>query len=171
MEWLINLIRKIDYQLFAGFVATIALISSVYQIFTTRRHNKLSVKPFLNFNREVHHESKHYKIELVNNGIGPAIITSYSIYFNSQPVTVDILSDEMKFGKILELPGKTQFTVDLPPKNYILSCNDKILLFEVKTDPLFEISHNDIFSKIKIELKYESIYKQKYSVNYSDFYT
>lgn len=61
-------------------VGVAALYFTYYQIEMSRKHSRLSVKPHLNINYVS--DSGKMCFELENNGIGPAIIKTYSILIN-----------------------------------------------------------------------------------------
>ena len=60
-------------------IATITLGVTLWQIFVMRRHNRLSVRPYLTFWKWHDGTNNTYSLYLQNNGIGPAIITSFSV--------------------------------------------------------------------------------------------
>ncbi|MFI8737441.1 hypothetical protein ACIGKM_16135 [Ectopseudomonas toyotomiensis] len=62
----------------AAFVSLLALGITIWQGLLTRRHNILSVKPFIDFERHVSQKGNILFI-IRNNGIGTAIITSATI--------------------------------------------------------------------------------------------
>lgn len=61
----------------SGLIALCALGVSLYQVYLSRLHNRLSEMPHLALH--VEQSLGQYKIQLRNDGIGPAIITSASI--------------------------------------------------------------------------------------------
>ncbi|WP_420598536.1 hypothetical protein [Neptuniibacter sp.] len=63
----------------ASIIATCAMAATFWQGYIARKHNKLSVKPFLDINRHSDYTAFSFKLSLVNQGLGPAIITSYSM--------------------------------------------------------------------------------------------
>lgn len=56
-------------------VAVIALVYSIRSDRRNHRHNRLSVRPILNFQAQNKTQPSILQFELVNNGTGPAIIT------------------------------------------------------------------------------------------------
>jgi hypothetical protein len=60
-------------------IAFCAFVLTVWQVVTTRRHNRLSVKPFLTTWTDSDYDENRYGIKLINNGVGPALIKSFTI--------------------------------------------------------------------------------------------
>lgn len=67
-------------------IALCALGFTIWQGVQTRRHNKLSVTPYLATWTNMDHIKKLYSVELLNNGIGPARIKSFSIIIDGQRI-------------------------------------------------------------------------------------
>ena len=72
-----------DWQIVIGIasivIASCAVIVSVWHGWVTRKHNKLSCKPHLttwNYSAE---KEGCYAVELMNNGLGPALIKEFLI--------------------------------------------------------------------------------------------
>ena len=76
------------------FIALTALIVSVWQGYETRKHNRLTVKPILNFTKNYNSTydiigtdtvvTRKYQLVLSNNGTGPAIVKSFKLYFDGE---------------------------------------------------------------------------------------
>lgn len=60
-------------------IALCALVFSFYQGALTRKHNRLSFRPHLTTWRSANTEKGFYSIEIINNGIGPAIIEEFIV--------------------------------------------------------------------------------------------
>lgn len=61
------------------FVALLALVVSLWQGWSARKYNKLSIRPHLGVQQSILNSGKTLMIELKNNGLGPAVINSYSL--------------------------------------------------------------------------------------------
>lgn len=68
----------------AEIIAFCALFFTIWQAFTQRKHNKISVKPHLSQinNRDKHNNDARLQVMVANNGLGPAFINKFQIYFN-----------------------------------------------------------------------------------------
>jgi hypothetical protein len=60
-------------------IAFSALGLAVWQGYIARRHNKLSVRPYLTFSSTFLDEEPHFTVDIKNNGLGTAIITDYKV--------------------------------------------------------------------------------------------
>jgi len=72
------------------FIALCALGSSFWQGYTLQQHNKLSIRPFLEFEANIQPDpSGKYGFELMlnNNGLGPADIVSTEFQVNGKKLT------------------------------------------------------------------------------------
>ena len=58
----------------AAFITLCAFFTTLWQGHLTRRHNKLSIKPSLNFDQNLRHSGVDVKYTVKNSGLGPAMI-------------------------------------------------------------------------------------------------
>lgn len=61
------------------FIALLALVVSLWQGWSARKYNKLSVRPHLSLQQSILNSGKTLMMELKNDGLGPAVINSYSL--------------------------------------------------------------------------------------------
>jgi len=73
----------------AIFVACVAVGISIWQGFETRRHNKLSVKPYLVIRTSTSKSGLSMGVWVENDGLGPALIKDFIVYFDGQPTRID----------------------------------------------------------------------------------
>lgn len=80
----------VSWEAIAGFssaiIAVCALGLTVCQARITRRYNKLSVTPHLTTWTQSEQVASRYSVEILNNGIGPALIKSFSVQVDGQPI-------------------------------------------------------------------------------------
>lgn len=67
-------------------IATLAFYVTVFQTYTTHRHNKKLVTPHLGGYWETDHKRAAYIYTIKNNGLGPAIIKKVTYLVDSNPV-------------------------------------------------------------------------------------
>lgn len=131
----------------------------------TKKHNELSVRPFLHFSGSIDSNVGKITYFLRNKGLGPAIIKSIKYNYKG-----NYYNNHLDFLKMLKDNFPTQDTIDLQ-LNYneqhertIISSNDSLRLLELNvlpikyTDPL-----GDLINEINIEVLYEDIYENIYS--------
>ena len=68
----------------AEIIALCALVFTIWQAFTQRKYNRISVKPHLSQinNRDKNNNDARLQVMVTNNGLGPAFINKFQIYFN-----------------------------------------------------------------------------------------
>jgi hypothetical protein len=154
IKWIIDLATVL--------IATCALVATFWQILTTRRHNKLSVKPLLTFDRH-YSRSKDVNVGLhvLNCGVGPAIIESTSVVCGPKDMratTVDELFEILQ-----------KYGIDGPVRYYWYSPGDVIppnkdqhyitLLRDAGSRPE---NFTKFLDDIEIVIEYSSIYGERF---------
>src|SRR5262249_34266434 len=66
-------------------VALCALVVSFFNIRQTKKHYRLSVRPYLRFSLSFGTETAPIGLYLANKGIGPAILKDFRIFLDGQP--------------------------------------------------------------------------------------
>jgi hypothetical protein len=70
-------------------ISVLAFALTIYQAMETRAHNELSVKPLLMPRREMNFTDNHQVgLKIVNEGLGPAKIAKFAVYFNGKPYSM-----------------------------------------------------------------------------------
>ncbi len=144
-------------------IALCALFATVWQAYVTRRHNKLSVTPFLT--TWIHSDGKNgeYAVDLVNNGVGPALIESVQIFVDgrechgqsTQPaeMAVDLLFNDYEH----------ESTHAYVAKGYMMPTKERVPIARIcftgqKKPPPDAI--DAALKRSKILVKYKSIYNE-----------
>jgi hypothetical protein len=66
------------------FISVLALAAAIYSAYTTRKHDRLSVKPSMYYFRELSPTEPRIGLSMVNNGLGPAIIEYTRFYVDGK---------------------------------------------------------------------------------------
>lgn len=74
-------------------IATCALLVTTYQIYTTRKHNRLAVRPLIQIGWTTN--EKIDGIWLRNVGLGPAIITKFTISHKGKILTTKEIAEHL----------------------------------------------------------------------------
>lgn len=143
-------------------VACIALFISIWQGWVTRKHNRLSVRPFLRIDKSL--QSDHpVEISIRNSGVGPLFIVSFDILLDNNVV----MGDSGKKLKII----KTKLGIqDLHIRFYHLLEGEAISPGEVNTlfkvESIIDKNHNllNILSRLTYKIKYKSIYNEVFEI-------
>jgi len=165
---------KNNYQIVVGFssltIALCALIFSIYQGYQTRKHNRLSCRPLLSIISNTDHINGTYWLDLLNTGLGPAIIEEYSITMENKAVQTDALEPiKNALQKFLSIK-EAKFNAFIMPSYCTLPAKENITLFKIEcvNRPFPEIEHvNKKFKNLNINITYYSFYGEKFSFKMS----
>jgi hypothetical protein len=153
-------------------IAFCAFVLTVWQVVTTRRHNRLSVKPFLTTWTDSDYDENRYGIELTNNGVGPALIKSFTIEVDGKKVSGEV-SDQVKNALKILFPQReytsSQSYVGL---GYMMSAKEKRHLVDVQFTGNNLPKPDEVLQKLKrarLVIDYESIYREKYCLDTDEF--
>ena len=69
----------------ATVIAVLSLIVSIYEARATRRHDRISVRPFLEL-RVGLSQGRKAGLQLINSGLGPAAITGTLLVLDGEPL-------------------------------------------------------------------------------------
>jgi hypothetical protein len=146
-------------------IALGAALTTIWQGFLTRRHNRLSVTPILRIDRN-RIPGEPYSIVLRNNGVGPAIIRSIKYLVDGVLIPDNADFQEARAISIIGLNPDHYKLYRLYPGEPFAS-NESHSIFETM-DPIQsnqEARNIDMaFHRLTIEIKYESIYQQKFII-------
>jgi len=145
-------------------IALVALFISIWHAHTTRQHNRLSVRPCLNFHKVVTREPPKAAIFLTNNGVGPAFIKEFRVYIDGK------LQDDFKAPDWPEVASMIGL-VSRYAEGIIFG--ERTAIAATKTQLVFEVSITEedepsqilnAINRIDIFIKYESAYEKQYEV-------
>jgi hypothetical protein len=157
-------------ELFLGIVGTIialgAAITTIWQSVLTRNHNRLSVRPLLRIDRK-YVTGECASIVLTNAGFGPAIINSVRVSVDGMPLrsgsTEEATAPLHKIGleraKLYVISAGESFS---PNESHAVLEMNKIIRQDASAQKLREA-----FNHISIEIVYESIYKEQFTLQNS----
>ncbi len=131
-------------------IALSALFVSVWQVRISHQHNKLSVKPYLDFH--LIQIDSTLEVSFSNEGFGPAIIKK--IIFNHNGKEYESLQDLLVgTGEIENRLGSYNYS-----ENTIIAGGDHKFLVKLK---------NRETRGIKVQIEYMTIYEEKGVFNFS----
>jgi hypothetical protein len=147
-------------------IAVCALVISVWSIYFTIRHHKLSVTPHL-----VTHQHTEFRddgivlsFEVSNHGIGPAKIEKFEIFLEGKPFAAKSEPVEAVLkSSFVNLPHRILFQAHL--KNYCLKAGQSYPLARVLLPGMKEFDKESITKKAKridFRIEYASFYKNRY---------
>lgn len=129
-------------------IAILALSTSLYESYEFRKHNRLSLRPYLDQTVYVQGQ-EYYKLSVQNEGLGPAIIEEFTILANTKIVS--------NWNSALAEIGVHKFSaLSTLKKGNIISAGESITL--VKIDTLLS-KYN-----LKFIIKYSSVYEERFNL-------
>ena len=153
-------------------IALTALCISLWTIFSTRIHNRLSVRPYIDIVQTQNPDKDIIYCELVNNGIGPAIIQKPTLikyngkkYENLNNIFYEV--DRNIWVNDIDWNKDLHMTTD-EETNFTIPVNGKVPLYQIhiKNNDAYKVIRNILF-RIKIEQEYKDIYNKKYTTSFS----
>lgn len=112
-------------------VALLALFVAIWSITSSRKHNKLTVRPYLY--ESIESDSVNFKcgFYIINKGLGPALIKSTKYYLDGIEV------DFKKLPYIIEkLPSEFGININKLSAGTAISKDEKVPVVEIKWDSL-----------------------------------
>ena len=138
----------------ATVIAVVSLAISVYEARATRRHNRISVRPFLEL-RVGLSQGRTAGLQLINAGLGPAVITRTVLTLDGQPLgefgeaSVNVLRNKLSVR-----PAVVTFRRTILAADY-----DQFLLSVDSFDRTEHAEFADLLRhRLGLEIHYESLY-------------
>jgi hypothetical protein len=138
----------------ATVIAVVSLAVSVYEARATRRHNRISVRPFLEL-RVGLSQGRMAGLQLINAGLGPAAITRTVLTLDGEPLgEFSEASVNMLRGKLSVRPAAVTFRRTILAADY-----DQFLLSVDSFDRTEHAEFADLLMhRLGMEIHYESLY-------------
>ena len=151
------------------FIAVLALFISVWSTYETRKHNRLSLKPHLSITSEFTSRESQNGVYLYNNGHGPALIKTFSVYIGenelntSSPASFyNAIRKQLNFQKLA-------ISVAVPKNGDVLKAGEshKILgpvelSSNLPEEQLLQLKEG--LPRLRFVIKYESFYEEKFVI-------
>lgn len=149
-------------------IALCALVLTVYQGYTTRKHNRLSVHPIVNGTRHITTSPPVVQYTLSSMGLGPAVVTSYRVFIDGIKFEYDTDSVLLCWSRIWNQLGIPQFDnhVWITPTHLAegvsLSPGREITILEIVPDSVttdrVHLFEEKVMERLSIVVCYESVY-------------
>ncbi len=143
-------------------IAFCALGATIWQVYTTRKHNKLSVRPWLETKlsgRKVSTYRAKVEIKLTNHGIGPAIIKNFVPLWDGEEV---LCHDDEAYTEFLKEKFQQYKNVTHEPclPNVVIPSGESITLLSVEYDVHYSPSVPPL-DEFYVRIDYQSIYQDE----------
>lgn len=156
-----------DYiALASAVIALSAFGTSVWQGYLTRKHNQLSVRPFVGF--AFHRtEDTIFRIVIHNYGLGPANLNKLSAKFNNETINLHSIQSLHKLYRYLfEGSTKVDHIYGLFETNSILAPGKENQLIDIRSVENFDtIIFNAKLKLIEFTLNYSCIYGNSFTLS------
>jgi hypothetical protein len=162
----------VDWQVIIGIsssiIALCALIFTIWQGFQARKHNKLSCRPHLTTWTIIKADEGFYSVELVNNGLGPALIEKFILKVDGKIIPGERTEPIKKALKILFPNHNYKSEQSFVSKGYSMAAKDKCNIVTIQfTNPPFPnrefVEHE--MNRGDVEIFYKSFYNETFRLS------
>ena len=170
---LLNKFIELNWQVVTGISTTVialcALALSIWQGIQTRRHNRLSFRPHLTTwsNRDA--EKGFYRIELINNGIGPALIEEFLVKVDGKVISGQGPEPIEKGLKIIFPNLEYKLRHGYVAKGYSMPAKEKVIIVEIQFPkrPLPSLEFMERASnRMSLDIPYKSFYGEQFHFHF-----
>ncbi|HFD31441.1 MAG TPA: hypothetical protein ENJ28_01830 [Gammaproteobacteria bacterium] len=152
-------------------IAVCALALTIWQGKQIQKHNRLSVKPHLATWSHSDEDEGVYLVELINNGLGPAVITKFTLSLDGRPIEGQGTEPIEKLLKDLFQEFSYKSKQAYIAKGYAMAEKEKCVLLEMKFDEkscITKTGIEDKFARAALTIEYESFYGEKFVLSTED---
>jgi len=145
-------------------IAVAALALALFEFHAIRKHNRFSVKPLLTFEVNYDYTVRGLGIDLWNKGVGPAVISSVSVFVDDEDVTGPEERALINALKVVDLNYKFVQHFALTP-GAAISPGERIPILAFASDELDDEKRRHIknaLPRIGIEVNFESVYEEPF---------
>lgn len=144
-------------------IALCALGFSFWQGAQARKHNRLSFRPHLTTWTHANAEKGYYAVELINNGLGPAVIEDFSVKVDGKRISGDGAEPIEKAFKIIFPNLSYQSHHSYVAKGYSMAPKERCTVVAVQFSgpqlPSKEFVEH-AFNRGDLEISYKSFYEE-----------
>ena len=161
--------QGLDWQSIIGvasiIIALCALVFTIKQGSQARKHNSLSVRPFLTIWTRQYSEKGLYEVELINNGLGPALIEKFTVKVDGKVITGEGTEPVEKALKVVFPNHNYQSHQSYVDKGYSMAPKEKCTIVAIQfTDQPWPTpeSVSQAFNRAELEVAYKSFYEEPF---------
>lgn len=160
----------------AVFVASIAAMFTAYQSLLLRKHNRLSVKPHLSTWTRNEEDGTRYIIYfcLENNGLGPAIIKDFIVYFDGEKIGDNHDGEALKKivnEKVKEQGGILRNTISTLGRGFAFPTDRKEVVFAIHMAMHMGFDkelYKKFVDRFDLDITYTSVYGEPRTLSTKD---
>lgn len=140
----------------AVLISILALGVTFWQAHLARRHNKLSVRPYLAGHTSC--SDTTYSLEIRNDGLGPALLTAVRVYRDGKLIEGE--GTQLVDNAFSGVPGCKLEGREFFYPVFVLPAGQSINVFTVKYDPAIDDIELYLASRLCLEIEYKSSYEE-----------
>lgn len=152
-------------------IALCAIILTIWQIKQAQKHNRLSFKPHLTSWAHQDSEKGSYAFELINKGLGPALIENFTVKIDGKIISGEGTEPIEKGLKILFPNSQYRTYQAFMAKGYSMAAKEKLKIVAVEFSDQTSLTPEAIehaFNRADLVIKYKSFYKEEYTYSSED---
>jgi len=155
----------------AGVIALAALGVSIWQGYISREHNKLSVRPHLEFILHCK-TTEDFRLILRNSGLGPALISKISLFVDNKEFVFNDSDTANKFFEKLAPQNAGDFSYYIADQRSAISSDKfiRVFIFNESTaakNPQLNNYLRNMQSRISAKVEYKCMYGRAYSAAFT----
>jgi len=149
-------------------IALCALVFSIWQGIQARRHNRLSVRPYLTSSMHNSEDNGIYShaVYLENNGLGPALIDEFVMKCDGRIITLLAYDQIKRILKSLFPNSNCTPTAEYIANGYSISAKERIAILNIQFVVGYIMPSNEVLedadNRIEIEVAYKSFYGEQF---------
>lgn len=147
-------------------IALSALVVTIWQGILMRRHNRLSLRPHLAFKQTMSEANPQFVLELLNNGVGPAIIKRFQVLLDEKREEHFEAQGWMALLDLVGLKGKAICGVIEADEFLAAGQALQIVKYESLPSPVGTRELREALRRIEIHVEYQSVYGDRYSTHF-----
>ena len=145
------------------FISVLAITVSIYSAYETRHHNRLSKKPFVSFKRMMAADGDEVGLIIENNGLGPAVISNFSIFLDTNQIIGDGINDwESVTEKLNNLFKNRSPKWNYLHEGYLLKAGDSIALYATSPENIIDLEQfrDVLINRLIVKVRACSLYQE-----------
>ncbi len=147
-------------------IALCALIYTIWQGKKAQRHNMLSFRPHLTSWSHSEADKGIYAVELMNNGLGPALIESFTVMIDGKAISGEQTEPLEKALKILFPNIEYKSHQEFMAKGYSMPAKEKrsiVIIRFANPNSLNPEALEHALNRADLIIKYKSFYEEEFT--------
>lgn len=145
-------------------IAVVALFVAVWAGYSSRRHNRLSVRPELMQYSDASEDDLIFRLGVRNSGLGPARILSFGITHKNQPIVGTSVKALSAFLVTLVHDVPHQIAVDLVHARYVMPKDEKHDVLVIRFGDISQDKAKEVLGRLRhldVAIEFESLYGER----------